>query len=71
MNSTQKNLVTVLRRLEDHVKLYPDDAEVISEMLESMLDDLHQDDFFGTEGQWDPRGDFRDGKFTMGNVQGA
>lgn len=32
----------------------------ISNKLKSVLNNLQDDDFFGTEGQNDPRGDFRD-----------
>lgn len=32
----------------------------IVQVLDVMLDDLRRDDFFGTEGQTDPRGDHRD-----------
>lgn len=31
----------------------------VSKLFNQMLDDLHGDDFFGTEGQFDPRGDCR------------
>ena len=37
-----------------------DDKAAWVEALNTMLDDLHADDFFGTEGQNDPRGDQRD-----------
>ena len=48
-----------------------EDAEMLAEDLESMLDDIHSSDGFGTEGQCDPRGDFRNGKWSMSNVQGV
>lgn len=70
MNGTQRNATKVLERLIDLVKENEDDAQVISEYLELMLDELHQDDFFGTEGQIDPRGDFRNGHWTMKKVEG-
>lgn len=70
MNATQRNATKVLERLIDLVKENEDDAKVISEYLELMLDELHQDDFFGTEGQIDPRGDFRNGYWTMKKVEG-
>ena len=34
-------------------------AKIISEKLETFLDELQGEDFFGTEGQSDPRGDQR------------
>lgn len=48
-----------------------DEAESMSGPLEMMLSDLHEEDFFGTEGQCDPRGDFRDDKWNMSYVQGV
>ena len=38
----------------------PTNADMI--LLENVLDELHGNDFFGTEGQLDPRGDARDGE---------
>lgn len=35
------------------------DEKIIAESFNAMLDDLASDDFFGTEGQNDPRGDRR------------
>ena len=49
--------------------LIEDDAEMFAETLEIMLDDIHSNDGFGTEGQCDPRGDFRSGKWSMKKVQ--
>lgn len=37
-----------------------DERQVWFESLNEMLDELHSNDFFGTEGQNDPRGDHRD-----------
>lgn len=37
-----------------------DEREVWFEAFNEMLDSLASDDFFGTEGQCDPRGDQRD-----------
>lgn len=71
MNKAQKNVITVLERMIDHVKEYEDDAEVFADHLEIMLDELHSMDFFGTEGQMDPRGDFRDKTYSMNKVQGV
>lgn len=36
-----------------------DDVDYIAEHLNSMFDEMASDDFFGTEGQLDPRGDCR------------
>lgn len=39
-----------------------EDRERISEAFNDMLDSLLDEDFFGTEGQCDPRGDHRNGR---------
>jgi hypothetical protein len=71
MNHTQKSVATVLERITLSVKESAGAAEVYSEALDAMLDDLAMDDVFGTEGQSDPRGDFREGDWSMANVQGV
>lgn len=70
MNRTQQRVDEVLARLNEAATEDESDAEMIAEALDVMLDDLHGNDFFGTEGQTDPRGDFRDGEWSMGCVQG-
>ena len=67
--NTQSNICVVLHRLEDLVKKDKDFAEVFSNDLESMLEDIHNQDGFGTEGQNDPRGDFRNGMWSMENIE--
>jgi len=54
----------------DQVEEDEDYAEVYAEELEGLLENLHQCDFFGTEGQNDPRGDFREGVWSMLKVEG-
>lgn len=61
MTKAQKNVVTVLRRLADSVAEGTVDAKRVGERLDDMLNDLMGMDEFGTEGQLDPRGDWRDG----------
>ena len=70
MNRTQQRVAKVLGRLTGLAIEDEAEAEMIAEALDVMLDDLHGNDFFGTEGQADPRGDFRDGEWSMGCVQG-
>lgn len=70
MNRVQQRVSKVVGRLGELATNDPDDAEGIAEALDAMLDDLRGYDFFGTEGQNDPRGDFRDGEWSMGCVQG-
>lgn len=45
-------------------------AETFSEILEESLTVLADQDCFGTERQFDPRGDGRDGEWSMNRVQG-
>lgn len=58
---------TIVRVLEAMIKQIKEDeeeynqfAQVYSEEVDMMLDNLLNQDFFGTEGQLDPRGDHRD-----------
>lgn len=67
----QARVILVLERMLAMAKKDPDDAAAFTDMLEAGLSDLHECDFFGTEGQCDPRGDFRDGTWSMHDVQGA
>ena len=70
LNDIQLRVVTVLHRLTNMVSANEDDAEVILDTFDDYLDSLAQEDFFGTEQQNDPRGDFRDGRWFMSQVQG-
>jgi len=70
MNDTQKRVALVLRRMADMAEGDEDCAEMFAEDLDPMLDDIHSKDGFGTEGQCDPRGDFRNGDWGMGRVEG-
>jgi hypothetical protein len=67
---TQRRVLAVLERMTEAVRRDCDDAEVFSEVLDEMLTSLHGNDFFGTEGQNDPRGDFRNGEWSMTRVEG-
>lgn len=59
MMTTPKTLRETLERLATMADSSAEDAAIICECLDRMLDDLLSDDFFGTEGQLDPRGDHR------------
>lgn len=65
MSKVQTNVVTVLKRMASIAEQSADDAEMFADGLEQMLDDIHSNDGFGTEGQCDPRGDFRNGKWSL------
>ena len=45
------------------------DEDDIADILDRCLDDLASQDAFGTEQQCDPRGDFRNGDFSMWNIE--
>lgn len=67
----QKNCIIVLNRLAKMCEEDPDFAGGFSDDLETMLTDIHSQDGFGTEGQSDPRGDFRNGQWSMSKVEPA
>lgn len=55
--------LTLTKMFEDmynHIGDAELDTEVFNEELHFFLDRLREDDYFGTEGQCDPRGDQRD-----------
>lgn len=64
----------VVRVLNNMIRLCEKDetyVEMFSEILDDVLDDINHDDGFGTEGQDDPRGDFRNGEWHMWHVEGV
>jgi hypothetical protein len=67
---TQKRVVVVVDRMLESVRKDQQEAIHFSEMLEEMLADIRRNDGFGTEGQCDPRGDFRNGDWHMERVEG-
>ena len=73
LNDCQKRVITVLERLIAIAKDNEGDAEVLADTLDDYLDSLAQDDFFGTEQQMDPRGDFRGNpyRWSMHQVEGV
>ncbi len=70
LTATQKRVAKVLERMREAALDSDDDAQMFAELLEAGLTELHAEDAFGTEGQCDPRGDFRDGAWSMSHVQG-
>ena len=50
----------VWKRLMNFVGKDKNKERIVAEEFKVMLDTLFADDFFGTEGQSDPRGDHRD-----------
>lgn len=67
----QRRVAVVLERMLAMARDNEDDAEMLAEALDTMLTDLHGNDGFGTEGQCDPRGDFRNDRWSMTRVEGV
>lgn len=55
-----QNLRKVLEKLADMALDEGETCTIVCDALNEMLDELLENDFFGTEGQLDPRGDHRD-----------
>lgn len=58
--ATSKNLRQVFDAILKQCEEDPIDAKIYAKEINDMLDRLKSEDFFGTEGQCDPRGDHRD-----------
>jgi hypothetical protein len=67
----QQRVAKVLERIAELAKNDEDDADMLAESLEGMLEDIAQNDGFGTERQCDPRGDGRNGQWSMTRVEGV
>lgn len=70
MTTAQQRTILVLNRMLAMAQQNEDDAEMLAEALDEMLDDIASNDGFGTEQQCDPRGDFRNGEWSMDRVEG-
>lgn len=67
----QERLLEVISRIKKQIEKGSEfEVAEYGAAFEQMLSDLNGNDFFGTEGQNDPRGDFRDGEWSMDRVQG-
>lgn len=69
MKKLQTNCVTVLNRLAAMCEEDEDFAEELADDLNRMLDEIQSQDGFGTEAQSDPRGDFRNGRWSMKKLE--
>lgn len=69
MKKLQTNCVTVLNRLAKMCEKDVDFAEAFANDLNTMLDEIQSQDGFGTEAQSDPRGDFRNGRWTVEKIE--
>ena len=56
---------TVLNRMIDMAEEEEHYLRYFVEDIENLLDSWNSDDMFGTEGQYDPRGDFRSGEWSI------
>ena len=60
MRCTETNFLEIMDAIKDaFINASPEDKDIWSSSIDGMLDDLLRSDFFGTEGQGDPRGDRR------------
>lgn len=70
----KQRLLHVLKNMQAQIEgISEDDGDEISQWssdFEDFLNELASDDAFGTEGSTDPRGDFRNGEWSMFNVEG-
>jgi hypothetical protein len=66
----QQKLELVLERIRKASEADLDDRAMYRASLEEMLNSLLEQDAFGTEGQCDPRGDQRNGNWTMRDIEG-
>ena len=66
----QKKIELILERIRSACEKDSDDREMYRDAIGAMLDQLHEQDAFGTEGQSDPRGDFRNGNWSMRKIEG-
>lgn len=71
MKKLQTNCITVLNRLAKMCEEDEDFAQSLAGDLDTLLNDIHSQDGFGTEGQSDPRGDFRNGRWSMNKIEPA
>lgn len=65
------NVLTVLNRM---VSLAEEDdgfVDFLSDNLDVLLDEYHGMDGFGMDGSTDPRGDFKNGEWSMRDVEGV
>lgn len=60
----------VWARLLFHLERHPEDLPFFENQLDNIFNEFQSMDGFGTEAASDPRGDFRDGEWSMRRVQG-
>lgn len=72
MSTMEEKLVYIFEKLIEYVESNDDDVNNhFADHVETMLNDMNDMDLFGSERQSDPRGDFRDGDWSIfGSIQG-
>ena len=70
---TKANVLRVLEEIKRRVENpdYDDAVEEWAEALDGMLDEMKNNDQFGSEASIDPRGDFRNGEWSMWEMEPA
>jgi hypothetical protein len=66
----QQRVLRVLDNIKRAVEQDEDEACMYAPELEAMLNEMLGNDAFGTEGSTDPRGDMRNGNWSMDRVEG-
>lgn len=68
---TKANVLRVIEEIKRRVEQpeYEGAVDEWAESIDSMLDEMKNNDQFGSEGQTDPRGDFRDGEWSIFEMQ--
>ena len=69
VNKQQRRVRAVLNNMLSLVASSDDYTGGFSDILEEGLEKLKEDDFFGSEASTDPRGDGRDGEWSLHCVQ--
>lgn len=65
------NVLRVLEEIKRRVETpdYPEAREEWAEALDGMLDEMKNNDQFGSEASTDPRGDFREGEWSIWEME--
>lgn len=67
--SSQANVCVVLQRLSNLIKSDEKFAELFAQDLEDILNLINAQGAFGKYGEKDPRGDYRNGKWSMDIIE--
>lgn len=68
--NTQTRVTTVLQRMSEMVSKDARYADIFAGELNTMLENIKQQDGFGEQAEYDPRGDGREGTFSLDYVAG-